>query len=313
MNPFKLKNILIITALWCAPGTASAQTEQDAIMMNKNQFCNGFMYNYSSWDHYWEGTRKRNNLNLGTVSTQSLMYMANYGITNNLNIMAGAPYIWTKATDGTLRGMSGVQDLSVNLKWRFLNHKFGKSKLALYGIGGFSTPITDYTPDFLPLSIGMGATTLTARGMADLQVGKFTATAHAAYIRRNNITIDRDAYYTDRLHLTNEVMMPDMTNYQVRMGYRGKYLITEAIFNRMVTDGGFDITRNNMPFPSNQMNATTWGVYAKYTLPFLTNIDLLANASFTSHGRNVGQATTFGGGIFYAFYLKKSSKPTASL
>ncbi len=71
------------------PGLLQAQTEGDAIMMNKNQLCNGFLYNYSSWDHYWEGTLKRNNLNLGTVSTQSAMYMANYGITDNLNIIAG--------------------------------------------------------------------------------------------------------------------------------------------------------------------------------------------------------------------------------
>ena len=30
------------------------------------------MYSYGSWDHYWEGTFKRNNQNLGTVSTAKM-------------------------------------------------------------------------------------------------------------------------------------------------------------------------------------------------------------------------------------------------
>ena len=84
-----------------------AQTDMDAIMMNKKQFCQGLTYDYSSWDHYWEGTFKRDNENLGTVSSQMLMYMPNYGITNNLNVMASVPYVWTKASQGTLHGMTG--------------------------------------------------------------------------------------------------------------------------------------------------------------------------------------------------------------
>ncbi len=106
-------------------GDSFSQTETDAIMMNKSQFCAGFMYGYSSWDQYWEGTLKRNNLNLGTVSTQSVAFMANYGISNNLNIMVAAPYIKTKATAGTLRGMRGVQDIALNLKWRAYTLKKG--------------------------------------------------------------------------------------------------------------------------------------------------------------------------------------------
>lgn len=302
---------VIMALLLLSFQTGVAQTEQDAIMMNKNQYCSGFLYNYSSWNHYWEGTLKRDNQNLGTVSAQSLMYMGSYGITNNLNILAGAPYVWTKATQGTLHTMNGVQDLSAHIKWRFFNQKNGNNKVALYTLGSFSTPLTNYSPDFLPLSIGMGSTNLTARAMADYQYKRFTVTGHAAYIWRSNITIDRDAYYTDRLHLTNEVQMPHMANFQVRAGYRGKYLITEAIYNRMATLGGFDITRNNMPFPSNQMNASTVGIYAKYTLPFHTHLELLANASYTVSGRNVGQATTVGGGIFYVFYFHKNSKPAS--
>ena len=50
----------------------SAQTDMDAIMMTKNNFCTGLMYNSSNWTDYWEGTLKRNNENLGTVSTKCM-------------------------------------------------------------------------------------------------------------------------------------------------------------------------------------------------------------------------------------------------
>src|SRR3954465_7963777 len=99
-------------------GSASAQTDMDAIMMNRKQFCQGLNYDYSSWDHYWEGTFKRDNQNLGTLSRQSVMYMGAYGITNKLNVLASVPYVWTKASAGTLHGAEGIQDLAVFVKWK---------------------------------------------------------------------------------------------------------------------------------------------------------------------------------------------------
>ncbi|TAH03705.1 MAG: hypothetical protein EAZ16_07140 [Sphingobacteriales bacterium] len=286
----------------------AAQTEVDAIMMNKNQFCSGFMYNHSSWKDYWEGTLKRNNLNIGTVSTQSVMAMANYGITNNLNVMIGAPYIWTKASAGTLTGVSGVQDAAAFIKWRAINKSFGKHKLALYAVGGVSTPLADYVKDFLPLSIGLGASTASARVIADYKYNNFVVTGSAAFVRRSNITLDRNSYYDTQLRLTDEVNMPDAANFQLRTGYRGKYLIAEALLTNFTTLGGFDITRNNMPFPSNRMNATMVGANIKYTLPKMTNLSLLGGFNYTLAGRNVGQTTSINIGAFYAFYFGKKGK-----
>jgi hypothetical protein len=287
---------------------AAAQTEIDAIMMNKNQFCSGLMYNHSSWKDYWEGTLKRNNLNIGTVSTQSVMYMANYGITNNLNVMIGAPYIWTKASAGTLTGLKGAQDVAVFVKWRFINKTIGKDKLALYVVGGLSTPLSNYVKDYLPLSIGLGASTASARFIADYKHNHFVATGSAAFIRRSNIKLDRNSYYDTQLRLTNEVNMPDAANFQLRTGYRGKYLIAEALLTNFTTLGGFDITRNNMPFPSNRMNATMVGANIKYTLPKMTNLSLLGGFNHTLAGRNVGQSTSFNVGAFYAFNIGKKGK-----
>jgi hypothetical protein len=237
------------------------------------------------------------------------MYSANYGITDKLNVMVMAPYVWTKASAGTLSGLNGVQDVSLFVKWKPITKSFGKNKISLFTIGGFSTPLSDYVIDHLPLSIGLGSTNLIARGMLDYQRGKFTVTGSAAYVWRSNVKLDRNSYYDTELHLTNEVKMPNAAQYQLRTGYRGKYLIAEALLSNWTTLGGFDITRNNMPFPSNRMNATSVGANIKYTLKQHTNLSFLAGANYTVAGRNVGQSKSFNAGVFYAFYFGKKAKP----
>jgi hypothetical protein len=236
------------------------------------------------------------------------MYMANYGISDNLNVMIGAPYVWTKPSAGTMSGMSGIQDIAAFVKWRAYQKKIGKGNLSLFAIGGISTPLSDYVIDFLPFSIGLGSTNLTARGMIDYLIGKINITGSAAFIRRGNVELDRDSYFDTELHLTNEVDMPDAAQYQLRAGYRGKYLLAEGLLTNWTTLGGFDITRNNMPFPSNRMNNTTVGAYLKYTIKQHTNLSVLGSANFTVTGRNSGQANVYSAGIFYAFYFSKSHK-----
>jgi hypothetical protein len=93
------------------PAAVRAQTDIDAIMMEKNAFCVGPMYSYSSWKEYWEGTLKRENLNLGRVSTQMAGVMGNYGLTRKVNLLFSVPWVKTKASAGTLHGLDGIQVL----------------------------------------------------------------------------------------------------------------------------------------------------------------------------------------------------------
>jgi hypothetical protein len=291
----------------------SAQTDMDAIMMSKNNFCTGFMYQSSQWTNYWEGTLKRTNENIGTVSTRMYGVMGNYGVSGKLNLLFGIPYLQTKASEGTLHGMKGLQDLSLFVKWMPIETQLGKGTFSLYGVGGVSFPVDNYVADFLPVSIGLHSTNLTLRGMVDYQVGSFFATGSAAYVVRSNIKIDRTSYYTTEMHSTNEVAMPDASNLQLRTGYRSGRMIAEAIFNNWTTLGGFDITRNNMPFPSNKMNATTAGINIKYNLAAIDGLSLIGGGSVTPGGRNMGQATSINAGVFYIFdFSKKVKKSTTT-
>ncbi len=291
--------------------SSHAQTDADGIMMTKNNFCTGAMYNYSSWKNYWEGTHKRNNANLGTVSTQMFGIMGIYGVSNKLNVLFNIPYVKTKATGGQLHGMDGIQDLSLWIKYMPLEKNKGNNIFSVYALAGFSFPVSDYYPDFLPLAIGLHSKNLSLRGIVDYQTGDWFASASATYVLRDNIKLYRDSYYTTEMHYTNEVKMPDAAQFNLRFGYRTHWLIAEALLGNWTTLGGFDITKNNMPFPSNKMNMTTAGVNIKYTLKSVEGLSLIGGSNFTIAGRNVGESTSYDAGIFYIINFPNSKNKSS--
>ncbi len=302
-----LKGIALSTAFAVMTINSHAQTDMDALMMSKNNFCTGFMYGNSSWKNYWEGTLKRDNLNLGTVSSNMIGIMGNYGIRDNLNVLFSVPYISNSASAGTLIGRRGIQDLTLTLKWMPIETTIGKADFALYALGSYPTPLTNYVKDYLPLSIGLGSKTAMVRLMADYQLGNFFTTASAAFFSRGNVTLDRIAYYTTRMHYTNQVEMPTMSNFNFRAGYRSGKGYAEAIVDIMQTNGGFDISRNNMPFLSNQMNASRIGLGFKYNFGKVEGLSAVGSAMYTIAGRNMGQATAISAGVFYILDFTKSS------
>jgi len=287
---------------------ANAQTEIDGIMMSKNQLCTGAIFQYGTWSNYWEGTFKRDNQNLGTVSNNNISINGNYGVTDKLNVIVSLPYIATEASAGTLKGQNGLQDLSATIKYMPIEKTIGQGIYSVYTIAGISIPTTNYVADYLPLSIGLQSRTATFRLMGDYQRGNFFTTVSAAYQKRAAITIDRNAYFTTEMVYSNEVAMPDVININLRTGYRSGRLIAEAILDNQVTQGGFDITKNNMPFPSNTMNALRIGMHSKYTFPGKEALSLVSGFNHVLEGRNVGQTNAIYAGFFYIINFNKKTQ-----
>ena len=308
-----LHKACVTAVLYCMSLHAQAQTDMDAIMLKKNIFCVGAMYTNDSWKEYWEGTFKRDNENIGTITTRMVGVMGNYGITDKLNALFSIPYVTTKASKGTLKGLHGIQDLSLMLKYLAFEKKLSTAdKLSIYAIGRVSFPVTNYVADYLPLSIGMRSKTAGVRALVDFQHNKWFASGSAAYTYRSNIDIDRNSYYTTEMHYSNEVEMYDMAGLNVRAGYRSRYWIAEAVLDKVNTLGGFDIRKNDMPFPSNKMNATRAGANFKHTLKKVPGLEITGGAMHVLSGRNVGQSTTIYGGIFYLMNLSSKNKPRSS-
>ena len=288
-----------------APSLA-AQTLEDAEMLRRREVHAGVMYGSGSWSEYWEGTRKRDNGNVGTVTTRSVAAHVGYGVNDRLTVIAALPYVWTEASQGVLKGMSGRQDLTLLAKYRVANPLVaGRARLKVLAVAGASTPTSDYTPDVLPMSIGSQSKSAMTRVAAHLQdrTGWFVD-GYAERRWRANVTLDRSAYYTDGQYFeTNEVAMPDVAMYRSAVGWqRGIWCIPVGVTWQRTLGGG-DIRRQDMPFVSNRMNHMTAHAELMVFLPGLPNLRLDLGAARTLQGRNVGQATSFMSGFTYALHL----------
>lgn len=292
------KFALVISLLLSAP--AWAQMPHDAIYMPKKTVCIAGMYGQSTWTNYWEGTRKRENFNMGTVTTRSVSVMPAIGISNRVNLILNLPYVWTSTSAGNLMGQKGIQDLSAWLKVKAVDYK----GLSLNAVLGGSLPIGSYVPDFLPMSIGLQARTVSGRLIANYTHPKtgLYLTAHGTYNWRSNIRVDRDAYQADgRVYNTNEVSVPNAYDAAVRLGIVRRIWQTEVFAERFACLSGDNIRRNDMPFPTNKMEATQIGWYGKVQP---RNIGLNARVAYVTDGLNVGQSTSFMVGVLYQLNLK---------
>lgn len=102
--------------------------------------------------------------------TQSANWYSDYGITDRVNVIVSVPYIWTHASQGILHGTSGLQDITLAAKYDFYRHSFTKvGDLRLIGVIAGSIPLTYYTPDFQPLSIGFASKQISTRLTVNLQ------------------------------------------------------------------------------------------------------------------------------------------------
>ncbi len=307
-----MKKILLLGTCLMVVGLLQAQTITDGLMMPKNTFCTGFIAGQDQWKNYWEGGLKRDNQNIGTLTSQSLTWMGAYGLSKKVNVLAIVPYLKNNASGGTLMGQSGLQDVTVAAKYNFLAKELGKDRFKLFATGALSTPLTNYTPDLLPISIGLHSTNLSGRFTMNYNLNhKWYFNASAAYTWRSNITLDRPSYYTDgQLFLTNKVHMYDVFDFIINAGYHKQALQAEVYFTMQNTLGGGDIRRQDMPFASNKMNASKIGALVFYYLPWPANLAVRATGSYVVAGRNVGQSTSLMAGFMYTFYFKKDQEKT---
>jgi len=283
-----------------------AQTLEDAELLQRREVHATVMFGSDAWSEYWEGTLRRSNGNVGTVTTRSVALNAGVGVTERLTVIGALPYVWTEASQGVLHGMSGRQDFTLLAKYRVANPRIaGRARLKVLAVGALSTPTSDYTPDFQPMSIGLHSKSASARLAAHLQdrSGWFVD-GYAERIWRANVTLDRSGYFTDgQYYETNEVAMPDVAKYRGTLGWqRGPWCIPVGLTAQRTLGGG-DIRRQDMPFVSNRMNATMAHAELMYFLPGVSNLRLDLGAAHTITGRNVGRSTSFMTGLTYALHL----------
>jgi hypothetical protein len=291
---------LLLGGMLLFVSAAKAQMPHDAIYMPKNTVCIAASYTNSSWSEYWENTLLRENLNMGTHTTQSFMPMIAAGISDKLNVIVGLPYIQTKTSAGNLMGQKGIQDLSAFLKYKMVD----KKGLNLNAVLGFSAPMSNYVPDFLPMSIGLKAKSATARLIANYHhKSGIYLQGHGSYIYRGTMKIDKDAYQADyKIYNSNIVAIPNATDLRGAIGFLKKAIQVEAFYEKFGCINGDNIRRNDMPFPTNNMQVTSLGGYLKFQPK---NIGFNARFAQTLTGLNVGKTMTYSVGLLYQLSTKK--------
>jgi hypothetical protein len=297
-NPLFMRQFYLLLLLFVSSNVL-AQMPTDALMMPHGQLCILGQYSQSSWENYWEGETKRSNLNLGTFSSRNALLMGNYGITKNLNVMLGVPYVWTGADASYITGQKGLQDLMLFLKYQALEISAAGGAFKVQATGGLSTPVSNYTPDLMPFSIGLHSKTASLRAIVNYTADfGLYLTAQAGHTWRSSTTADRDAYLFDnQLIYSDEMPVPNVFDYSARLGFIQPRYQAEIWYDAFTGLSGDDIRYNEMPQATNKMAASQVGFYGKY---FVTKrLGILATISQVLSGRNVGEALSWSAGVTY--------------
>lgn len=301
-------SLSVLAALLLSAANLTAQTPTDALMMEKGQFCLAAIYSHDTWDEYWEGTLKRNNDNVGTLTRQTVMPMFALGIVNKINLLAALPWAKTEASAGQVSGASGLQDWGVWLKAEPLNKELGAGYLTLHGVAGLTGKASNYLSDFAPFSLGLGCTDFSMRGIVEYELKKgMFARWQTGYHLRGYSQIERDFYFTDRAVYSDQVEVPNAVTYGATLG---SWLLKHSLRIEVNYEGlnslsGNDIRRQDAGFPSNKMVFSRLSGGFQYYLPFVKGLGVLANYGTVLSGRNVGQSTTISGGVTYQFGVWK--------
>lgn len=290
--------------------TCWAQSPLDELLMPKNEICFLVNYGYGQFDQYWEGDFLRENQTIATVQRRTAMVMAAYGINDKLDAYLGLPYVSTNSTipnGGKFAGASGIQDLSVGLKYQGYEATLGKGRLSLFGSLLFSTPASNYLSDYQPYSLGLGTPQLAWRALGHYELNEgFYTRLVIGYLWRGYTKAEREYYFNEGSYYTPWMDVPSSWNIDLTVGkwFLERSLRFEISYRNQNATSGDDIRAYNAPQPTNQVDFSRLGGFAHYYFPQVKGLGVLASINQVVSGRNAPKMTSFGVGVTYQFSLK---------
>lgn len=291
--------------------TLYAQTPTDALLMGAKQACVLVDYNFSRFNHYWEGEFKRDNPTIGTVRRHTVMPMVALGIGDNLNFFMGLPHISTSSSNpngGKFAGVSGLQDWNLAIKYRWLNKECKEGRFSSLATVGFSTPITNYLSDYMPYSLGFGAPELSYRTISLYETNKGSyVRLSGAFIWKGYTEAERAYYYNDGSYFTPWMDVPSAITTEVALG---KWLLNRSLQIELLYFGqnslsGDDIRAYNAPQPTNRINMHRLGFFAHYHVKSMEGLGMILYYNRVFQGRNAPEFKTIGAGVTYFFNYRK--------
>lgn len=122
-----------------------------------------------------------------------------YGLSENVDVVAGLPYVWSKAEENgeTVFRDNGFSDVSLEAKWRF----FEKNGFGLALKPGITLPTGDHEKGF-----GTGRVTYGLTFIASKELEPFAFHLNAGYARNENKADEREDLWSASLAATYEVV-----------------------------------------------------------------------------------------------------------
>jgi hypothetical protein len=292
MNLFRFP-IFLMLLLWSA--SAPAQSLLSGFMNGKGKGTVALSYTTESYDNVFlvpgdaEGVPVFNEVDVNSISL-----FGTYGISDRFDIVAALPYISTtgNASQGVLdelgfeNSRSGIQDLSVFVRYNPLNVAVGENSLNFMLGGGISTPLGGYEVDEglqSILAIGNRATS-------------FTGLAIAQFRTNSGIFLTTQAGYSLR---SGEV--PNAVLGEIRAGYAANKFYIDAWYAGQISTDGVNILGEGFTgfFPATDVSFSRAGI--TLFAPIVSGFGVSVSASRYISGRNVGESTGLSGAVTYSF------------
>ncbi len=290
-----MKNRLLSYLLILIPTLIFSQSPVSGFMKQKGQASVVISYASEKYDEVYFVPSKNDAVPIFRdvkIASQSLY--AEYGVTNNFNVVVNLPYITAtgNATESSLKDLgfenkrAGLQDLKIYAKYNFGSYVSGNNQIDFIGVFGIELPMGYKADEGFQsiIAIGDEARKLNFSGiMMYKNKSGFFGSAQIGNTFKNN-------------------QVPNALTSEWKLGFAAKRFYVDAFFaTQLNSSAGVDILQPGFEgfFPATKVNYTRLGLNAY--VPFTKHLGLTAGANKYLSGRNLGVATGVYGGLVFNF------------
>ncbi|MBC8045802.1 MAG: hypothetical protein H7Y00_03340 [Fimbriimonadaceae bacterium] len=251
-----------------------SQVNTDGFYPGKQNGSIALSFSYENFNTFYLGSGELADFS-GNYITTGISAYAVYGITDDLAASLSIPYIHINALE---MGEQGLQDLSINAKYKLVKVDAEKINISISPALGFSFPVTNYLlSDF---GIGQQATGFDARIIVHMKTNSnFFAEMQGGGLLRFDPA-------------------PGGFVFLAKTGYAGNKIYADVSYALQKINEGQDLET-----PS--VNLKALGIsYQKINATIAHNIhgfSVYASGGYVLDGENIGKAIRVGGGILYRF------------
>ena len=292
MKLYKNFILFFIVILICVK--VDAQSPVNGFMQGKGKGSAVISYYTENYIRTYEAPPNSGKLVRSKVKSNIVSAFTTFGLSKEIDLQINLPYASASGETtkeildniGTENVKSGLQDISVYVKYNPLNFKLRKSNLSLLGAVGLSTPFGDYKIDQKyqsAVSIGSRSTQFTGLLLLHykLDFGGFLTGAAGYSLRNNNV--------------------PNAAIVEFKTGFAGQHFYIDGYIARQISSSENALVNNQnniSAFSGSNLNYSKVGI--NLFVPIIKKIGVAAGVSSYLNGSSSGEKGGYGA-LIYTF------------